>query len=77
MISEGYTGRKGKGGFYRMNKDGKQKILEGINLKTGSYTTSQKIDLGIGDKVDFKKLLSRKDKYGNYARLVIFKIINY
>ena len=28
MIEDGYTGRKGKGGFYRMNKEGGKKILE-------------------------------------------------
>ena len=27
LIDTGYTGRKGKGGFYRMNKDGNKKIL--------------------------------------------------
>ena len=28
LIEKGYTGRKGKGGFYRINKDNNQKILE-------------------------------------------------
>ena len=37
MIEDGYTGRKGKGGFYRIKKDDGQKILEAINLKTGKY----------------------------------------
>ena len=32
LISEGYTGRKGKGGFYRINKEGGKKIIEAINL---------------------------------------------
>lgn len=36
MIAEGYTGRKGKGGFYRINREkGKQK--EAIDLATGEY----------------------------------------
>ena len=35
LIETGYTGRKGKGGFYRMNKSDNKKILEGINLETG------------------------------------------
>ena len=47
LIDTGYTGRKGKGGFYRMNKSGNQKILEAINLETGEYTTSKKVDLGV------------------------------
>ena len=43
MISDGYTGRKGKGGFYRMNKENNQKILQAINLETGEYSSSKKI----------------------------------
>ena len=77
LISEGYTGRKGRGGFYRMNtKDGK-KILEAINLKTGEYFTSKKIDLQLGNKINIKELISKNNKYGKYAWSVISKIINY
>ncbi|HIF46684.1 MAG TPA: 3-hydroxyacyl-CoA dehydrogenase, partial [Candidatus Poseidoniales archaeon] len=28
MIEEGYTGRKGKGGFYRLNREGGGKVKE-------------------------------------------------
>ncbi len=76
LIDTGYTGRKGKGGFYRMNKNGNQKILEAINLETGEYITSKKIDLGI-ETVDINNLINRKDKYGEYAWEVISKIIKY
>ena len=76
LIDTGYTGRKGKGGFYRMNKNGNQKILEAINLETGEYTNSKKIDLGI-ETVDINNLINRKDKYGEYAWEVISKIIKY
>ena len=30
MIADGYTGRKGKGGFYRLNREGGQRIKEAI-----------------------------------------------
>jgi len=77
LIETGYTGRKGKGGFYRMNqKDGK-KVLEAINLITKDYFPSKKIDLNIDEKVDLKELVSRNDKYGKYAWSVISKIILY
>lgn len=76
LIDTGYTGRKGKGGFYRMNKTGNQKILETINLETGEYTNSKKIDLGV-ETVDINNLINRKDKYGEYAWEVISKIIKY
>ena len=76
LIETGYTGRKGKGGFYRMNKSGDQKILEAINLETGKYSVTKKIDLGI-ETVDIRNLINRKDKFGEYAWIVISKIIKY
>ena len=76
LIDTGYTGRKGKGGFYRMNKTDNKKILEAINLETEEYSSTKKIDLGI-DTVNLNLLISRKDKYGEYAWSVISKIIKY
>ncbi len=76
LIETGYTGRKGKGGFYRMNKSGDQKILEAINLETGEYSATKKIDLGI-ETVEINNLINRKDKFGEYAWIVISKIIKY
>ena len=76
LINTGYTGRKGKGGFYRMNKLNNQKILEAINLVSGEYSPTKKIDLGI-ETVNLNILINRKDKYGEYAWSVISKIIKY
>ncbi len=76
LIETGYTGRKGKGGFYRMNKTGVTKVMEAINLETGGYSPSKKIDVK-SDKVDLQALINRKDKYGEYAWSVLSKIIKY
>jgi len=76
LIETGYTGRKGKGGFYRINKIGDTKVMEAINLETGEYSVSQKINIQ-SDKVDIKSLISREDKFGEYAWSVISKIIKY
>ena len=76
LIETGYTGRKGKGGFYRMNKSDNKKILEGISLETGEYSLSKKFNLG-SEKMDIVGLINRKDKYGEYAWSVISKIIKY
>jgi 3-hydroxyacyl-CoA dehydrogenase len=76
LIETGYTGRKGKGGFYRMNKTGATKIMEAINLESGDYLPSKKIDVK-SDKVDLQALINRKDKYGEYAWSVLSKIIKY
>ena len=76
LIDSDYTGRKGKGGFYRMNKVDNKKILEAINLETGEYSVSKKINIKI-EKVDLKSLIERDDIYGKYAFSVISKIIKY
>ena len=76
LIDTGYIGRKGKGGFYRIKKSGEQKTLEAINLETGEYSSTKKIDLGI-ETVDISNLINRKDKFGEYAWIVISKIIKY
>jgi 3-hydroxyacyl-CoA dehydrogenase len=76
LIETGYTGRKGKGGFYRINKTDGKKIFEAVNLDTGEYFSTKKIDLK-SDKVDLKNLINRKDKYGEYAWSVLSKIIKY
>jgi 3-hydroxyacyl-CoA dehydrogenase len=76
LIETGYTGRKGKGGFYRMNKTGTIKVMEAINLETGEYLSAKKINVK-SDKVDLMRLINRKDKYGEYAWSVISKIIKY
>ena len=76
LIETGYTGRKGKGGFYRVNKTGTSKFMEAINLETGEYSISKKINIQL-DKADLKSLILREDKFGVYAWSVISKIIKY
>ena len=76
LIDSGYTGRKGKGGFYRMNKINNQKFLEALDIKTNSYYPAKKIDLQI-DKINLLELINREDQYGKYAWAVISKIILY
>ena len=76
LIETGYTGRKGKGGFYRINKTDGKKVMEALNLGTGEYSPAKKISIK-SEKVDLKKLINRNDKYGEYAWSVISKIIKY
>lgn len=44
LIADGYTGRKGKGGFYRLNPDAPKgtKEKQSVDLKTGEYNKSVK-----------------------------------
>ena len=76
LIETGYTGRKGKGGFYRINKTNGKKVMEALNLQTGDYFPAKKINIK-SEKVDLNRLISRNDKYGKYAWSVISKIIKY
>jgi 3-hydroxyacyl-CoA dehydrogenase len=76
LVETGYTGRKGKGGFYRVNKTSGTKVMEAINLETEEYSPSKKINIK-PEKVDLKSLINRNDKYGKYAWSVISKIIKY
>ncbi len=45
MIAAGNTGRKGKGGFYRLNRAGGGKAKEAIDLGTGAYRPENRRDL--------------------------------
>jgi len=76
LIETGYTGRKGKGGFYRINKTDGKKVMEALNLESHEYSPSKKINIK-SEKVDLKSLIKRDDKYGRYAWSVISKIIKY
>ncbi len=80
MIADGYTGRKGKGGFYRMAKDGEKKIKEVIDLKTGEYHVAQKkISLASVDagKQGLRAVVESKDIGGQYAWAVWSAVLHY
>lgn len=79
MIAEGYTGRKGKGGFYRLDRSGGRKDKQAIDLKTGEYRPERKADLpelAGADKAPQKLLLS-DSKGGRYAARVLARVLAY
>jgi 3-hydroxyacyl-CoA dehydrogenase len=74
MIADGYTGRKGKGGFYRLNKIDGKKVKESINLKSGEYAASAKPDLSElqeAQKAGLQALLSHPHPVAQYAWRVL------
>jgi 3-hydroxyacyl-CoA dehydrogenase len=79
MIADGYTGRKGKGGFYRINREGGGKVKESIDLQTGEYSTSVKPGLAsVGAaKQGVRALLEHPDEGGRYAWRVLSKVLSY
>lgn len=80
MIKDGYTGRKGKGGFYRVTKgEGGKKTKEVLDLKTGEYRPEKKAQLASVDaaKAGLKALVASPDIGGQYAAKVLLKTLHY
>ena len=78
MIADGNIGRKGKGGFYRLNRAGGAKVKEAIDLGTGVYRAEQKRDLPeLAAAKDLRALLSSPGKLGRYAWNVLGRTLAY
>jgi 3-hydroxyacyl-CoA dehydrogenase len=79
MLETGYTGRKGKGGFYRINKSGGRRTKETIDLATGEYRAERKADLpelrAVGKSI--RALFEAPGKVGAYAWNVMGRTLAY
>ena len=79
MIETGHTGRKGKGGFYRLNREGGGKVKESLDLATGDYAPSRRSELEsarAGAK-DLRALVDHPDRGGQWAWRVLSNVIGY
>jgi len=79
MIAEGYTGRKGKGGFYRLDREGEKKTKLAIDLATGEYrpqTRPRLASVTAGAK-DLRKLVEHPDKGGRFAWQLLSRTLAY
>lgn len=78
MIATGYTGRKGKGGFYRINRQA-GKVKEAIDLQTGEYRAERKADVPALEDAgkSLAKLLSHDSVHGQYAAAVMLPTLTY
>ncbi len=80
MIADGYTGRKGKGGFYRLNTDSGKKIKEVIDLSSGEYSTAKRPTPQAAKeykKNGLRGTLSHNSAEGRYAWDVLGKTLAY
>jgi 3-hydroxyacyl-CoA dehydrogenase len=83
LIAQGYTGNKGKGGFYRATSDASGKrIKEALNLAarpTLEWRPAQKPNLPLVKEArkDPKALLTDPSKYGKYAWGVLGRTLAY
>ena len=79
MIAEGSTGRKGKGGFYRIDRSGGGKVKQAIDLGTGDYAAARpapRIE-GPAAKGDLAALIEAPGKTGSYAWAILGPTLSY
>jgi 3-hydroxyacyl-CoA dehydrogenase len=74
MIAQGLTGRKGKGGFYRLDRSRGGRTMLAIDLNSATYRPEQKPSLAQSDLIT---LLSAPGKIGTYAFNVLAQTIAY
>ncbi|MGH6913455.1 MAG: 3-hydroxyacyl-CoA dehydrogenase family protein, partial [Geminicoccales bacterium] len=80
LIETGYTGRKGKGGFYRLERSGGGRVKQAIDLGTGEYHTAARPRL---DAIDAAKdggpraLLESEEPAARYAWQVMSGTLAY
>ena len=80
MIADGNTGRKGKGGFYRLRREGAERIKESIDLATGEYGPSERARLACVEAAKSggpRALLAHDSDEGRYAWRVLSSVIAY
>ena len=76
MIAEGFTGRKGKGGFYRFDKATRTKLS--LDLATGEYRPEAKpADLPGKTGKDLAALIAEPGKIGTYAWTILGNTLSY
>lgn len=76
MIAEGFTGRKGKGGFYRFDKATRAKLS--LDLASGEYRSERKPEAlpGRAEK-DLSALIETPGKAGAYAWTILGSVLSY
>ena len=69
MIADGYTGRKGKGGFYRLDPESKKREKQAVDLRTGEYAPARRPRLASIEDAggSLRALLDSPDRTGAYA----------
>ncbi|NBB81892.1 MAG: 3-hydroxyacyl-CoA dehydrogenase [Alphaproteobacteria bacterium] len=80
MIEAGYTGRKGKGGFYRLNRSGGGRVKESVDLATGAYAPSVKVEpeaVKAAKAGGLRALVSHDSAEGRFAWAMLAETLAY
>jgi 3-hydroxyacyl-CoA dehydrogenase len=79
LLAAGYTGRKGRGGFYRISKAGGKRARETIDLVSGEFRPERRAqlpELAAAGK-DLRKLFTAPGRVGTYAWNVMGRTLAY
>jgi 3-hydroxyacyl-CoA dehydrogenase len=78
MIKDGYTGRKGKGGFYRVNRE-LNKRKEAIDLATGEYRVQKRarVEAVEASGRSLTRLFEHDSAHGRYAWTAMRETLTY
>ena len=85
MIETGHIGRKGKGGFYKMERgEGGKKSMLAIDLQSGDYRPTKEARLAsldaakaAGKKAQLRTLLEHPDRGGRFAWRMLSQVLAY
>ena len=81
MIADGYTGRKGKGGFYRLEQSTGKKTKQAMDLASGAYHDANRkprfASLKRARKGNLRALMDHPDAAGRYAWTVMARTLSY
>jgi len=80
MIAAGLTGRKGKGGFYRIDKSGGGKVKQVIDLATGEYRAERTpllASVAAAKSGGPRALLAHPDRGGQYGWRMLSQTLAY
>ena len=79
LIEQGYTGRKGKGGFYRLRTEDGRRVKERLDLRTGEFVPAErpKVEAVEAAKGDLRALVEHDSPGGRFARRLLAQTLGY
>lgn len=79
LIADGYTGRKGRGGFYRLNREGGGRVKQSIDLKTGAWAPSEKVTVEAAEagREGLRAVVDHDSPAGRYAWRLLAQTLSY
>ena len=77
LVAQGYTGNKGRGGFYRERETEGRRVREAVDLDTGTYRRLRRFDASELEGRGLRALVERPDRLGRFAWRVISRTLSY